>query len=94
VPGAFDRLAQAAADGVSRRTLLHMAAGAAFAAMVPEIVWRAVPARAGDVGVRGTCPKVTGLTCGSSAIQVPWTPRCDPATYGTNGQIPVPSGGA
>jgi Group XII secretory phospholipase A2 precursor (PLA2G12) len=94
VPGAFDRLAQAAADGVSRRTLVRMGAAAAFAAVVPEVVWRAVPAHAGVVGIRGTCPNVTAVPCGDTAIQVPWTPLCDPATYATNGQIPVPSGNA
>ena len=83
---ALDRLARAAAGGLSRRQLAKLGGGLALSALVPRL---AGPARAARTGfahaaakLTGTCPPQNAGTCGGAREQ--WTPGCkDPVANGS-----------
>ena len=85
---AFDAIARTAGGRVTRRRALRLAAGAFAASVAPWSVFRAVAARAGVIGIRGTCPQpATQVSCNPGEQRATWTPSCNNAD-----NYPIPSG--
>ena len=72
----FDRLALAAAAGLSRRQLAKLTAGLALGALVPQFAWARRPgARIADK-TRGACPPQSRAECSAGWLRGDWAHGC------------------